>query len=157
MIKTKFNYFLETTLTYKIKTATEQQICAHLKECNNHFFPPLSERINIESYSKKIAVKSITFEAWSENTLVGLVATYMNAETSTAFITNVSLLKNYMGLGISTELTNRCIEYVQQNNFKEIKLEVHKNNANAIGLYKKFNFIKYDSKDDLDLMKLQTK
>ncbi|MDO9185601.1 MAG: GNAT family N-acetyltransferase [Bacteroidia bacterium] len=140
-----------------MKTATEQEICLHLKECNDNFFPPLVERVSIEEYAKKIENRSITFEAWSESILVGLVAVYMNATTHSAFITNVSILKKYMGLRISTKLTRNCIEYVKQNNFKEIKLEVHKKNVPAIGLYNKNNFIKYDFNGDLDLMKLEIK
>lgn len=146
---------MKVTLTYKIKTATEQQICSHLKECDTNFVPLLSKRVNITEYSKKLADKSITFEAWHEHTLVGLIATYTNTETLTAFITNVSVLKNYMGLGIAAELMNRCIEYSQQNNYKEIKLEVNNNSKSAIALYEKFNFTKYDSQNDLNLMKLE--
>jgi ribosomal protein S18 acetylase RimI-like enzyme len=147
---------LETSkITYQIKKAKEEQIYSHLKECNTNFFPPLSDRVNLEEYSKKIADKAITFEAWSENTLVGLIAAYMNEETKISFITNVSVLKNYMGLGIAAELTKNCIEHIRQHNFKEIKLEVHKNNLSAISLYKKFNFTTYDSVDNQDMMKLE--
>lgn len=138
-----------------MKTATEQEICLHLKECNDNFFPPLVERVIIEEYAKKIESMSITFEAWSENILVGLIAAYMDATKHSAFITNVSVLKTFMGKSLAAELTKRCIEYAKQNNLKELKLEVHKNNASAKSLYKKNNFIKYDSKGDLDLMKLE--
>ena len=150
--------FLETPkINYKIKIASEKEICQHLKECDGNFFPSLSERINIENYSKKIATKSITFEAWIENILVGLVAIYMDSSSHSAFITNVSVLKKYMGNKIAAELTSRCLEYVKQNNFKEIQLEVHKDNGNAIGLYKKFNFIKNGSKGNIDIMRLEIK
>lgn len=144
-------------ITYKTNTATEQQILEHLKECDNNFLPPLSQRVALQAYSKKIKEFAITFEAWSENILVGLVAAYTNATEQSAFITNVSILKRFMGLSIAAKLTSNCIDYVKQNNFKEIKLEVHKNNTNAIGLYKKINFMQYDTKDDLYLMKLEIK
>lgn len=152
------NIFLETAkIEYKIKIATEEEICQHLKECDDNFFPHLSERVNIEEYSKKIVENSVTFEAWSENILIGLLATYINEKTYSAFITNVSILQKYRGLSISVELLSKCIEYVENSNFKEIKLEVHKKNFKAIGLYEKFNLIKYDSLGDLDLMKLEIK
>lgn len=154
----EIKYFLETTkLKYKTKTAKKQEIVSHLKECSGNFIPPLYERINIEEYSKKIEDKSITFEVWSENILVGLVAIYINTTTHSAFITNVSILKEYMGLKIAAELIDRCIEYVKQNDLEEIKLEVHEKNAKAISLYKKFAFIKYDTKNEFDLMKLEIK
>ena len=65
-------------ITYRIKTATEEDICFHLKECNENFFPPLNERADINGYAKKIFEKAITFEAWKGNMLTGLIAAYFN-------------------------------------------------------------------------------
>jgi ribosomal protein S18 acetylase RimI-like enzyme len=47
-----------------------------------------------------------------------------------------------------------CINYAKQNNFKEINLEVHKDNTKAINLYHKFGFLDYGNKDEFRLMKL---
>ena len=41
-------------LKYKIKTATRQEIHNHLMECDESFFPSLSERVNIDEYSRII-------------------------------------------------------------------------------------------------------
>lgn len=144
-----------TKIRYTIKTAAEEEICFHLKECDDNFSPPLHERVDIEKYSKKIFEKAITFEAWADHLLIGLLAAYFNDHIShSGFITCVSVLKNFMGAGIASELLPRCIEYARQHHFIHITLEVSKDNNPAIGLYKKFNFIYDDMRDDSLFMKL---
>lgn len=141
-------------LKYKTKTATEEQICLHLKECDNDFVAYLAKRINIEEYSTKLFEKSITFEAWNNNNLVGLIAGYFNdMENKMAYITNVSIIKSYTRKGIASELLNRCITYAEQHGFKEIMLEVLKDNKAATGLYLKNGFRFFENANDMIRMK----
>lgn len=143
-------------IIYKIKTATVMEILAHLKDCNNNFTPPLSERINLDEYSRKLHEKSVTFEAWEERCLAGLLAAYFNDSTGySVFITNVSVLKDFMGSGIASELLRRCIGYAIKEKYREIKLEVNKENNHAIGLYRKFDFIIDDVGSDFLKMKME--
>jgi ribosomal protein S18 acetylase RimI-like enzyme len=143
-------------IIYKIKTATVKEILAHLKECNNNFSPPLAERVNVDAYSRKLYEKSVTFEAWEGRCLAGLLAAYFNDSTDcSVFITNVSVLKDFMGLGIASELLRECIEYAIKENFREIKLEVNKENSYAIGLYRKFDFIIDGISDSFLKMKME--
>lgn len=147
-----------SNLKYKTKTATEEEIYLHLKLCNEKFIPPLEEKVNIREYSKKLFKKSVTFEAWENQTLAGLVAAYFNdTENHLGFITNVSILKDYKGKGIASELMNMCINYSKGNKFTEIILEVSKENKDAISLYEKFNFVNFEIKNDLLIMKLKIK
>lgn len=145
----------EKKIVYRIETATNGEIRDHLLKCNDDFLPLLSERVNIDEYAKKIFEKSVTFEAWSDNFLVGLVAAYFNDdEHKVGFISDVSLVKDYVGMGIASELTNQCIKYAKQHDFKEIKLEVYKDNNSAIHLYKKFGFKNSGKKGNNMSMKL---
>jgi ribosomal protein S18 acetylase RimI-like enzyme len=146
----------KTEVKYKVKTVAINEIMAHLKECNCNFIPPLTERANIERYSRKIFENSITFEAWRGNLLIGLLAVYLNKDFDrSAFITNVSVLKDFMGLGIASTLLSKCIEYAVEEGYREIKLEVHKDNSRAIGLYRRFNFIIDNVDKDLLEMKIE--
>jgi ribosomal protein S18 acetylase RimI-like enzyme len=143
-------------IRYKIKTATEYEIFLNLTECSDAFIPPLAERVNINEYAKKIHEKSITFEAWVGKLLVGFLAAYFtdNAD-GLAFITNVSVLGKFAGLGIASMLLDMCIEHARNNNFQELALEVHRQNNPAIRFYNKFGFKNYETKDDILLMKRQ--
>lgn len=143
-------------LQYKTKTATEEEICSHLRECSIHFRPPLEERVNIEEYSRKLFDKSVTFEAWADGILAGLAAAYFNdPENRFGYITNLSRMKRFAGLGIASGLMDLCIRYARQRNFKEIRLEVHKDNGAAVSLYRKSGFVDYESKNDFLFMKLE--
>ena len=143
-------------LKFNIKLSTKEEIYSHLEECNNNFSPSLDKKVNIHDYSIKLFDKSVTFEAWESNILIGLVAAYFNDfENLTGYITNVSLTKDYMGAGIASKLINMCINYAKQSQFKEIKLEVLKNNSQAIHLYKKFGFEEFEEKENHMLMQLK--
>lgn len=104
---------------------------------------------------KKIAQNSVTFEAWLNEELVGLIAAYINDEKKqTAFITNVSLIKEFGGRGIASQLLTNCIIFTKAQNFKEIVLEVNGKNLQALKLYEKFHFSEKATKGDLKIMHL---
>ncbi len=142
-------------LKYTEGMASEQEIYSHLIKCNENFIPPLEKKVNIHEYSNKIFQKAVTFEAWSADTLVGLVAAYFNdPDGQSGYLTNVSVIRPYMGKGISSILINRCIDYAKRNSFRSISLEIAKANHQAINLYRKFRFQKFEDKHTSTLMKL---
>ena len=142
-------------ILYKIKTVGIIEILTHLTECNESFYPPLMERVDLEEYSRKLFERSITFEAWNEATLVGLIAVYFNEFDRSAFITNVSVLKNFMGLGVASNLLEQCIEYAAGKKFEEIKLEVNAGSIYALKLYRKFDFTIDSASGDFLRMRLK--
>ncbi len=145
-----------TDLNFTINVSTASEIYLHLFRCDNNFSPRLSDRLNVESYSIKIRSNATTFEVWnSSNALIGLVAVYLDKELKTAFITNVSVEKNYMGKGISKKLMQNSIDYLKNNFYKQVKLEVFKSNEIAISLYRKFGFIECSEEGNSIIMKLK--
>lgn len=122
--------------------ASEAQIAGHLSHCDADFVPRLSDRVEIAEYAKKIAGKAMRFEAWSGNELVGLVAAYCNdREKRIAYITSVSVLREWTGKGIAASLMQQCIEHAKTSGMRQISLEVAGNNAPAIKLYEKSGFV----------------
>ena len=143
-------------LKYTEGVASEQEIYSHLMKCNENFIPHLEKKVNIHEYSRKIFEKAVTFEAWVDGILAGLVAAYFNdLENRFGYVTNVSRMKRYAGLGIASALMNLCIRYARQWNFKEIRLEVHKDNGAAVSLYRESGFVDYESKNGFLFMKLK--
>jgi len=142
------------SIKFRTKTASEHEILNHLFECNNSFIPPLSNKVDLLSYSKKIVEKAITFEVWHEDKLAGLIAAYFNdTEKRAGYITNVSILPEFTGRGIGSELLLYCINFAVKEDYYEISLEVNKLNLRAISLYKKHNFVQMDERDDNIIMK----
>lgn len=128
-------------LNYKINTASREQIYSHLKECDKNFIPPLSSRVDLLNYSSKLFEKSLSFEAWDENVLVGMINVYLNdADGQICFITNVSTLKEYMRKGIASTLLDMCLENSRKHNFSRVMLEVSQENGPGIKLYSMVGF-----------------
>lgn len=139
-----------------MKAATEEQIHVHLRECNDNFVPSLSERVNLQDFSRKIFKKSVTFEAWDNADLAGLVSCYFNdINNLTAYINNVSIVKSYMGKGIAKTLLSMCVQYAERNKFNVINLEVQESNNRAIQLYKKVGFESVGKKGEFSLMRYE--
>jgi ribosomal protein S18 acetylase RimI-like enzyme len=128
-------------VSYAAGAATAEQIAAHLVRCDARFEPSLSARVDIAAYAAKLSAHASRFEAWSDGELVGLVAAYCNDLTrGTAYITSVSVLEKWAGLGIATTLLRRCIDYAKLEGFRQIRLEVSSSSRRAIELYRKCGF-----------------
>jgi ribosomal protein S18 acetylase RimI-like enzyme len=135
-------------IEYKISSATENQIKVHLLECSENFIPSLDSTVNISEYAQKIFLKAITFEAFFDNVLAGLVAAYFNVEDkNAAFITNVSTIKHFSGMRIASKLMNNVIDYASKIESPKIRLEVNKNNISAKKLYQNFKFVQVFEKE----------
>ncbi len=145
----------KSDVEYRTKTATEDDLYWHLKECSRYFEPPLDGIVEIEQYSKKLFEKSITFEAWRNQKLIGLISAYFNdPEHRSGFISNVSVLSTCTGKGIASELLSRCIQYSKGCRFEEILLEVSLQNSAAMKLYERFDFQYFMLKGNMKVMRL---
>lgn len=139
-----------------LNRASEMEIADHLRECDTFFVPPLTERVKIKEYSQKIANLAVRFEAWSGDILVGLLAAYCNDQSQhTAYITSLSVLPRFQGLGIASRILKKCIIYVTSLGFICIKLEVDNQNINAVKLYRKYGFLTEQVTKQSKIMLLQ--
>jgi ribosomal protein S18 acetylase RimI-like enzyme len=133
---------MSAAVKYQSNKASEVEIAEHLSRCDADFVPPLSSRVEIKDYATKIINQATRFEAWSGDTLLGLVAAYYNdQEKRIAYITSISVLKEWMGKGIATRLMGLCIEHARASGMWQISLIVAESNAPAIRLYEKSGFV----------------
>jgi ribosomal protein S18 acetylase RimI-like enzyme len=133
---------MSKSIEFELNKASESVIAEHLLYSDTYFIPPLSERVEIRDYAKKIASKAMRFEAWSGGNLAGMVASYCgDQETLTTYITSVSVLQPWMGKGIATKLMKQCIEHAKMSGMKQVSLKVSSTNTSAIRLYEKCGFI----------------
>jgi ribosomal protein S18 acetylase RimI-like enzyme len=137
-------------MNFTIDQASLEDIRKHLETCDSEFDPHLSSTVNLYEYSQKIEKYSTTFEVWSEKELTGLVAAYFNdPEKRTGFITNVSVLPNYKGMGLASRLMENVIIFAKDHHYQNIKLEVKSFNTAAIHLYSKFGFVSEISNENV--------
>ena len=142
-------------LKYTINISQIDDISDHLKKCSDLFIPALSTRINIDDYSTKLFEKSLRFEAWQQNELVGLIAAYLNEDIGQVFISNVSVLKSFEGKGIGGELLKMSIDFFRNKSVFLIKLEVNNRNIRAVKFYEKFKFKMDCSSDETTYLKFE--
>jgi len=140
---------------YVLNRASKTEIAEHLRDCDDDFVPPLSSRVEIEEYAEKIQCKATRFEAWVDDNLIGLIAAYFNdKEKQCAFITSVSVFREWTGKGIGSELLQQCLGYAKTSSMKQLSLDVAVNNLPAIRLYKKNGFIVNASSSSMFTMSL---
>jgi 2-polyprenyl-3-methyl-5-hydroxy-6-metoxy-1,4-benzoquinol methylase len=144
-------------IEYKINNSTIEDIVYHLTNCSKLFVPELNTYVNILEYSNKIFNKSVRFEAYNDGNLIGLLALYINEESKSTFITNLSVDINHQKKGVSKKLLNNCKDFNFYKNYDFILLEVFKKNINAINFYKKNNFKILKNIEDKLIMKLATR
>jgi ribosomal protein S18 acetylase RimI-like enzyme len=133
---------MTSSIQYRLNEASELEIRRHLLECDPDFVPALSSRVDIASYAHRISTKATRFEAWHEDSLVGLVAAYCNdADSRIAYVTSVSVLRGWMGRGIASQMMTRCLEHARASAMTAVKLEVAQANAAAIRLYEDKGFV----------------
>ena len=127
-------------IDFRRNTASATELAAHLAACDASFVPPLSSRVVLDAYAKKIASRAERFEAWSGDTLAGVVATYAGDPDGTAFVTNVSVLPAFARRGIGAALLHDCIAWLRDAGRHWARLEVSGDNSAAIHLYRGFGF-----------------
>lgn len=126
---------------YAVDAAGDAAIGAHLRRCDAFFVPRLSERLDVVLYAAKIREKAATFEAWSGEALVGLVAAYLNDPGGEeGFVTSVSVEVRFQGTGIADALMHNCIRLAKDRGFRRLGLEVHASNERAMALYRRHGF-----------------
>ena len=142
-----------TTLVYRVMSASREQIRAHLEICNGNFLPPLSSRVDLFDYSSKLFDKSVSFEAWDGSVLVGMLNAYFNdTDNRSGFITNVSILKQYLGQGIASKLLQMGLKHACDHDFSVLRLEVSRDNNPAKRLYLMAGFKTVEESGDILLM-----
>ena len=143
-------------IEFREGTASEEEVQAHLEECDTQFSPNLSLKVNIGEYSRKIKAQARTFEAWSGKELVGLVAAYMNdLGTRTGFITSVSVAKEFTGRGIASTLLDHCLNRSRQEGMEAVRLKVSLESREAIQLYEDLGFSEIERNGETLSMELK--
>ena len=131
---------MREAITYRKNTATAEQIRAHLMACDTAFIPPLSTRVTIADYARKLAENAQRVEAWAGEILVGFAALYANRPPQ-GFVSNVSVMSGHQRQGIAAELLRGTLEQAVGAGLALLTLEVATDNAAAIALYRAHGFV----------------
>lgn len=116
-------------------------VAEHLSGCDAVFVAQLGARVDLSDFAARIAARAARFEAWADEKLVGLVAAYCNDTAGAhAFINHVGVWPAHGRRGVAAKLLESCIEHARKCGMRTIELEVSRDNARAIALYRGFGF-----------------
>jgi ribosomal protein S18 acetylase RimI-like enzyme len=145
---------MTSALRHTVNTSAEADIFGHLAACDEAFVPPLRERVDLAAYAQKLAQRALRVEAWKGKRLVGLVAAYLDADRTTCFVSNVSVLPAFSRHGIARGLLERL---VAQTDRCDLRLEVSRRNTAALALYDRLGFVVgAETGDTLTLVRSRT-
>jgi ribosomal protein S18 acetylase RimI-like enzyme len=135
-----------------------QEIYNYLAENDQMFKPPLSARLDILNYSNKLNEFAVHFCAYREKELVGFSGCYFNnIETRIGFISTLSVIREFQGMGIAKGLLTSIKEYATQKEFNQINLQAYILNLSAIKLYSDSGFIEISRNANMAEMSLNLK
>lgn len=135
--------------TLRTDSAAPDAVEALLRDCDAAFVPPLSGRVDIAAYARKIAQHARLFEAWDGARLAGLLAMYCNDSTTrTAFVTSVSVAPAYARRGIAGALLRQAIDAARAAGMDRLALETGAANGPALALYRRHGFEPIEQSDD---------
>lgn len=118
----------------------EARILKFLQANDDSFCPTLSSRINLKTYSEKLAANAVNLFVLSDNSDdTGHAAVYVN-NGATSFLSSFCLQKAAHGTGAASCLLNYVYRCCIDNNSPLLELEVADINTRAIRFYQKHGF-----------------
>ena len=138
--------FLKKKKTNKImdKHVTEKQIEKFLLEVDKEFPVPLSSKVDLKEFSKKLFEKATVITETKDNKIVSMIAGYTeNTENNLAYISILATNKDYRGQGFAGKLLDKFIAVCKQKGLNGVHLYAVRTNENALAVYNKRGFTEY--------------
>lgn len=129
-----------------LKNEKTNEIINFLTKIGDDFDIHLSNRVNIEEYTKKVLKNGLAIVAEKDNKIIGILLMYANNTlTKEAYISLIGVDKLYRHQHVATKLLEEGINIAKNNDMETIKLYTHKKNINAQKMYEKNNFVQVES------------
>ena len=124
---------------YLFGSLSYDEIYQFLLDTDAVFQTPLSNRVNLEEYARKLSAFSVFSYCRDEGSIVGLISCYMNHPPE-AYISNVCVQSDYQNKGLFKKMLEVLINQLEQTTFTTVRLEVSDYNVLAQIVYKKSGF-----------------
>lgn len=111
-----------------------------LNEFDMEFSPHLSSYVDIKEYAEKLSRYANFLIAEEQCRVIGHLAFYKNQNVMELYITSFCVSITHRSRGVGKKLLNYLCNIGLSEGYTNISLEVHKNNKNAFGFYKKMQF-----------------
>lgn len=126
-------------MKYTFSKLSFEQVYQFLLETDKEFATPLSSKVNIEKYAKKLSDFSHFAYCIDENKIIGMISCYIN-NPPLGYISNVCVKSEYQNKGVFNLMFSTLIYSLEQLGIKILRLEVDNNNTKAQEVYLKKGF-----------------
>lgn len=142
-------------LRFGYSSLSFEEVYSFLLETDAEFLAPLSLRVNLKSYARKLSEYSDFSLCYEEDQLVGMISCYTN-QPPIGYISNVCVKKQYQGRGVFSTMFQGLLYNMESRGIHILRLEVDCQNDIAYGIYRHVGFqeLEYRSDTDKVLMEL---
>lgn len=120
---------------------TAEEVEALLRRAHEEALPSFPPPIDFSAYAKKVTGHARIAGLRADGTLVAFLAFYCNdPERRLAYMSMLLVRSDYRGRGLARRLVQQSLDYLTQAGFIVYRLEVGKDNREAIALYKAMGF-----------------
>lgn len=130
------------------------RVLAFLTSVDDEFATPLSRRVNLESYSDKLAANAWHCFAVANHQDVGHVAFYVDHERRTAFVSSVAVTSAFRRQGVGASMFDSLVIRCRTSSIRSISLEVDSTATGAAEFYQCLGFTKTSSSEAADQIRM---
>ena len=135
-------------LFIKKSSFSEDDLRKFIESQDQNFKPPISNKIEITKYSKKLFSLAENLISVYNNKLIGVCSFYCQPEKNDyAFLSFLAVNNSLKGKGIAKQMLKRMILFCKESGIKGIKTSTWKGNK-AVKLYHDQGFVELDSEND---------
>lgn len=115
--------------TFQPGTADYQEFLSFLEETDDIMIPPMSTRVNLEDYAKKVVKNATMFVAKKGNEWIGVEAVYVNEFPEFSYTTYLGVKEEYQNnSSVGMELMISCKRYLKKIRTKGLRFGIRKSN-----------------------------
>ena len=134
-------------LEYSHRTPGFEELYSFLRLSDKEFDIPLSDKLDLEVYARKLWENSTCITCREDGVIVGMLNCYTNRPPQ-GYISNVCILGDYQGKGIFVQMFSELCSVCHSRGITEILLQVNKGNHKAIKSYSKLGFVEHEDAGD---------
>ena len=139
MIEIKIEIYAPQTKVKRIDVYNEKKRI--IESCDDAFIYGIVNKKDYLNILNKIDQNAYLIGIYNSDQPIGYAAIYANDyESKVAYISMIGVVKRMQGMHIGSKLMIECIEIAKKEHMHIIRLEVLKNNIQAIKFYRRYGF-----------------
>lgn len=128
-------------MKYLFSKLSFEQVYKFLCETDKVFATPLSSKVNIDDYAKKLSDFShFVYCTNDDDHIIGMISCYIN-NPPVGYISNVCVKSEYQNKGVFSLMFSTLVDSLKKLQINILKLEVDDNNSIAQDVYSRKGFV----------------